>query len=91
MTRLHRYLQSNERLRNLNLDMYRFRISVCAPGGLRVEQLSSTNFLNFASVSRMCFIQNGENDNSLFDCTTSARDNIYLACIYVNDRVFRSS
>ena len=52
VTRLHRYMQSSGRLQNLNLDVDKFRISVCARGGLRVAQLSSTNFLNFASVPR---------------------------------------
>ena len=43
VTRLHRYMQSSGRLQNLNLDVDKFRISVCARGGLCVAQLSSTN------------------------------------------------
>ena len=42
VTRLHRYMQSNGRLRNLYLDMDKFRISVCARGGLRVAQVPRT-------------------------------------------------
>ena len=79
VTRLHRYIQSNGRLRNLNLDMDNFRISVCARGGFRVAQLISTKFLYFSSVPRMCLNQIGENDISLFDCTTLTRDIISLA------------
>ena len=84
VTRLHRYMQSSGRLQNLNLDVDKFRISVCARGGLRVAQLSSTNFLNFASVPRVCFIHIGENDISLFDCTTLARDIISVA-LFLHD------
>ena len=71
---------------NSNLDMDKFRISVCARGGLRMAQLSSTNFLNFSSVSRMWFIQIGENDISIFDCTTLARYIISLA-LYLREQL----
>ena len=60
--------------------MEKFRISVCARGGLCVEQLSSTNFLNSASVPCMFFIKIG-NDllNLTFHYPTLVRGIISLA------------
>lgn len=84
LTRLHGYMQSNRCLRNLNLNVDKFHISVCARGGLRVSQLSCSNFLNFSSVPHMCFIQIGENDISRYDCTTLARDILSLA-VYLHE------
>ena len=84
LTRLHGYMQSNRCLRSLNLNVDKFHVSVCARGGLRVSQLSCSNFLNFSSVPHMRFIQIGENDILRYDCTTLARDILSLA-VYLNE------
>ena len=45
VTRLHRYMQSSGRLQNLNLDVDKFRISVCTRGGLRVTCLKTRDYV----------------------------------------------
>ena len=44
LTRLNGYMQSNRCYWNLNLNVDKFHISVCACRGLRVSQSSSSNF-----------------------------------------------
>ena len=67
---------------NFILNVGKFHISVCAPGGLSVSQLSCSNFFNFSSFPHMYIIQKGENDISRYAYTTLARTgSSFLSCL----------
>lgn len=80
ISRLQRYMDSHEDLRNLRLHQDYYSVSVRARGGLRISTLArSRHFLTFDVLPDMCFMQIGENDVLNFCDDVIVRDILSLA------------